>query len=187
MRNLRYAIRGLRKSPGFTLVAVSTLALGIGANTAIFTVVQRVLLRALPYPHAERLVKIWNSYPPYPPAGLSPGDFADWRAQAKSFSAMGAYAEIPTGFNLTGNAEPQRIQAGYASASLLPMLGVAPVAGRSFSPEEDRAGSAPVVILGHRLWQSRFGSNRQVVGRTITLDDRRYLVVGVLPAGFDLV
>ena len=187
MQDFRYAVRALKKSPGFTLVAVVTLALGIGANTAIFSVVQKVLLRALPYPQPERLVKIWNSYPPYPPAGLSPGDYADWRQQAKSFSAMGAYAEISTGFNLTGDAEPQRVQAGYASASLFPLLGVAPVAGRSFSSEEDRAGSAPVVMLSHRLWQSRFGSDRQIVGHVVTLNDHRYSVIGVLPAGFDLV
>ncbi|HET9742812.1 MAG TPA: ABC transporter permease [Terriglobales bacterium] len=187
MQNVSYAIRGLRKSPGFTVVAVLTLALGIGANTAIFSVVQAVLLRPLPYPEPDQLVKIWNSYPPFPPGGLSPGDYADWRAQAKSFSGIGAYAEISTGFNLTGNTEPQRVQAGYASASLFPLLGVAPVAGRGFSPEDDRAGGPPVVMLSHRLWQSRFGSDPNVVGQSVTLDDHRYSVIGILPAGFDLV
>ncbi|HLJ25761.1 MAG TPA: ABC transporter permease [Candidatus Angelobacter sp.] len=187
MHDLRYAIRALKKTPGFTLVAVITLALGIGANTAIFSVVQRVLLRPLPYPEPEKLVEIWNTYPPYPRAGLSPGDYADWRAWSKSFSEMGAYAEISTGFNLTGDAEPQRIQAGYASASLFPMLGAQAVAGRSFLPEEDRAGSAPVVMLSHRLWQSRFGGDPHIVGRPIILDDRRYIVAGVLPAGFNFL
>ena len=187
MQDLRYAIRALKKSPGFTLVAVLTLALGIGANTAIFSVVQSVLLRRLPYRQPDRLVEIWNTYQSFPPAGLSPGDYADWRREAKSFSEMGAYAEISSGFNLTGDAEPQRIQAGYASASLFPLLGIAPVAGRSFTPEEDRAGNAPVVMLSHRLWQSRFGGDSHIVGHTVTLDDHRYTVIGVLPAGFDLV
>src|SRR6266850_566334 len=186
-QDIRYGIRTLAKNPGFTVVAVLTLALGIGANTAIFSVVQNVLLRPLPYPEPDKLVEIWNTYPPQVPrAGLSPGDYADWCKQAGSFSEMGGYAEISQGFNLTGVGEPQRVQAGYASAGLLPMLGVHPVAGRLFMPEEDRAGSAPVVILGHRLWQSRFGGDSRVVGRSISLDNQRYTVVGVLPRGVQL-
>ena len=187
-QDLRYAIRTLAKSPGFTLVAVLTLALGIGANTAIFSVVQNLLFRPLPYPQPDRLIEIWNTYVPQAPrAGLSPGDYADWRLQATSVSEMGAYAEISRGFNLTGDNEPQRVSAGYASASLFPMLGVRMAAGRSFFPEEDRTGSPPVVVLSHRLWQSRFGADPHVVGRAITLDDQRYTVAGVLPAAFQLL
>lgn len=186
MHNIRYGLRALRNSPGFAVVAVVTLALGIGANTAIFSVVHNVLLRPLPYAQPERLVEIWNTYPPHPSAGLSPGDYADWRRQAASFSEMGAYSEISSGFNLTGDAEPQRIQAAYASASLFPLLGLRPVSGRSFSPEEDRAGSRPVAMLSHSLWQSRFGADPWIIGRTINLDDRRYTVIGVLPPQLEI-
>ena len=187
MHNIRYGIRALRNSPGFAIVAVLTLALGIGANTAIFSVVHNVLLRPLPYTQPDRLVEIWNTYPPQVPrAGLSSGDYADWSRQATSFSQMGAYSEISSGFNLTGEAEPQRIQAGYATASLFPMLGLRPVVGRSFPTEEDRAGSAPVAMLSHSLWQSRFGADPSIVGRTINLDDRRYTVIGVLPPELDI-
>ncbi len=187
-QDIRYGVRTLAKNPGFTVVAVLTLALGIGANTAIFSVVQSVLLRPLPYPEPDKLVEIWNTYPPQVPrAGLSPGDYADWSKQAGSFSEMGGYAEISQGFNLTGEGEPQRVQAGYASSSLLPMLGVRAVAGRLFTAEEDRAGNAPVVLLSHRLWLSRFGGDPSVAGRTIALDNQRYTVAGVLPSGFRLL
>jgi len=187
-RDLRYGIRTLLKNLGFTVVAVVTLALGIGANTAIFSVIQNVLLRPLPYAEPDKLVEIYNTYfPQVPRGGLSPGDYADWTVQNKSFSAMGGYAEVSQGFNLTGDGDPQRVVAGYASASLFPMLGIRPVAGTFFLSESDHAGSALVVILSHRLWQSRFGADPTVVGRAITLDTRRYTVVGVLPSGFQLV
>jgi putative ABC transport system permease protein len=160
LQDIRYGMRTLAKNPGFTIVAVLTLALGIGANTAIFSVVENLLLRPLPYPQPERLVEILNTYPPQvPKAGLSPSDYADWRRQDASFSEMGAYAEISKGFNLTGDGEPQRAQVGYASSDLFSMLGARVVAGRTFMPEENRAGNAPVVILGSRLWQSRFGGD----------------------------
>ena len=188
LQDLRYGLRTLIKNPGFTLVAVLTLALAIGANTAIFSVVENVLLRPLPYPQPDQLVEIFNTYfPQVPRGGLAPGDFADWHDQNKSFSEMGGYAEISRGFNLTGEGEPQRLQIGYASSGLFPMLGVRAEAGRSFVPEEDRSGSAPVVLLSHRLWQSRFGADPRVVGRTIALDDQRYTVAGVLPAGFQFL
>jgi len=188
LKDIRYGIRTLGKNPGFTAVAVLTLALGIGANTAIFSVVESVLLRPLPYPQPESLVHIWNTYlPQIPQIGLSPGDYADWREQNVSFSEMGGYVRITQGFNLTGEGEPQRVLTSYATASLFPMLGVRVVAGRWFVPEEDRAGGAPVVMLGHRLWQSRFGGDPGVIGRSITLDNQRYTVVGILPAGFQLL
>jgi putative ABC transport system permease protein len=188
LKDVRYALRNLARTPGFTAVAVLTLALGIGANTAIFSVVENVLLRPLPYPHPENLVEIWNTYPPQVPrAGLSPGDYADWHQQAASFSEMGAYAEISKGVNLTGEGEPQRVLVGYASSDLFPLLGARVAVGRSFVPEENRAGSSPIVILGHRLWQSRFGGDPAIVGRTVTLDNKRYTVVGILPAGFQLL
>ena len=188
LQDIRYSFRTLSKNPGFAAVAVLTLALGIGANTAIFSVVENVLLRPLPYPQPENLVQIWNTYQPQVPrAALSPGDYADWGKQNASFSEMGAYVQLTRGFNLTGEGEAQRVLGSYASASLFPMLGIKLAAGHYFVPEEDRAGSSPVVILSHRLWQSRFGGDPEVVGRTITLDNQRYTVVGVLPADFRLL
>jgi len=188
LKDIRYGVRNLARTPGFSAVAVLTLALGIGANTAIFSVVENVLLRPLPYPHPENLVEIWNTYPPQiPRAGLSPGDYADWHQQANSFSEMGAYGDTSKGFNLTGDGEPQRVLVGYASSDLFPVLGARVVAGRSFILEENRAGSAAIVILGHRLWERRFGGDAGVVGRSVTLDNKRYTVVGILPAGFQLL
>lgn len=188
LQDVRYSARTLSRHPGFAAVAVLTLALGIGANTAIFSVVENVLLRPLPYPHPENLVQIWNTYPPQAPrAPLSPGDYADWRQQNASFSGMGGYAHISQGFNLTGEGEPRRVLGSYASAGLFPLLGIPLAAGHYFTVEEDRAGSSPVVILSHRLWQSRFGGDPAVIGRTITLDGQRYTVTGVLPAGFHLL
>jgi putative ABC transport system permease protein len=188
LQDIRYGLRALAKNPGFTAVAVLTLALGIGANTAIFSVVENLLLRALPYAQPERLVGIWNTYPPQvPKAGLSPGDYADWRRQNVSFSEIGAFATNSQGFNLAGEGEPQRVEAGYADSGLLPMLGIRPVAGRAFFAEEDRPGNAPAVILGHRLWQSRYGGDPAVIGRSISLDNQRYTVVGVLPSEIQLM
>jgi len=184
LQDIRYGMRTLSKNPGFAIVAVLTLALGIGANTAIFSVIENLLLRSLPYPQPGRLVEIWNTYPPQvPKGGLSPGDYADWRRENASFSEMGAYATNSQGFNLTGEGEPQRIEAGYADSGLFPMLGIRPEAGRAFLPEEDRAGSAPVVILGHSLWQGRYSGDHAVIGRSVLLDNQRYTIVGVLPSG----
>jgi putative ABC transport system permease protein len=182
LQDIRYGIRTLGKNIGFTVVAVLTLALGIGANTAIFSVVESLLLRPLPYPEADRLVQISNTYlPQIPKAGLSPGDYADWKRENQGFSEMGTYGKVLQGFNLSGEGEAQRVQAAYADSGLFPMLGIRPPVGRSFTPEEDKAGSAPVVILGHRLWLSRFGGDAAVIGRSITLDNQRYTVVGALP------
>ena len=188
LQDLRYGFRTLAKNPGFTAVAILTLALGIGANTAIFSVVESLLLRSLPYPQPEQLVAIWNTYPPQvPKGGLSPGDYADWRRQNASFSEMGTYYDLADGFNLSGDGEPQRVQAGFADSGLFSMLGIRPAVGRTFLPEEDRHGSAPIVMLGHRLWQSRYGGDPGVIGRSISLDNQRYTVVGVLPPGIPLM
>jgi predicted permease len=186
-RDLRHALRVLRKSPGFTAVAVLTLGLGIGANTAIFSVVESVLLRPLPYADPASLVQVWNSYlPQFPQVPNSSGDFLDFRRQATTFSDMAAYIDIPQGFNLTGEGDPQRLEARLATSGLFPLLGVHPIVGRTFAPEDDKSGGPRVVVLSYPLWQSRFGANPAVVGRTITLDGIGYTVVGVLPAGFPL-
>ena len=187
LQDLKFALRMLRKSPGFAATAILTLALGIGANTAIFSVVQRVLLRPLPYPHAENLVEISNSYKPvWPQLGLSPGDYADWRQQARSFSEMGAYVAISAGFNMTGEGATERIQACHSTAELFPLLRVRAALGRTFAPEEDKTGSAPVALLSHRFWLSHFGGDAGAIGRTITLDGQRYTLIGVLPGDFQL-
>ena len=182
VQDVRYAFRMLRKSPGFTAVAVLTLALGIGANTAIFSVIENVLLHPLPYDHPQQLIEAWNTYlPAVPLAGLSPGDFQDWRTQATTVSAMGGFSWNEFAANLTGDESPARVKINYASANLFPMLDVKAVAGRFFLPAEDRPGSAPIVILSHHFWQSRFGSDPSVLGRVVTLDGLRYTIVGVLP------
>lgn len=186
---LRFAIRALRKNPAFTAVAVLTLALGIGANTAIFSVVQGVLLRPLPFAHPENLMQIWNTYslmPAFPQVDMSPGDFTDFKKQAASFSDMSAYVNIPQGFNLTGRGEAERIEARYAHSGFFALLGIQPLVGRAFSSEEDQHGATPSVILAHRLWQSHFGANPAIVGRTLMLDGQSYVVAGVLPVSFRL-
>ncbi len=185
--DLRFGLRTLRKSPGFTAIAVLTLALGIGANTAIFSVVENVLLRPLPYNHPESLVEIWNTYPGFQTVGISAGDYMDYHRLAKSFSAMGAYGEVSQGFNLTGVGEPERVQASVASSSLFSMLGVRPVVGRTFLPEEDKPGGDAVVLLSHRYWQRRFGADPAVVEREVALDGRKFRVVGVLPETFQIM
>src|SRR5487761_958191 len=144
-QDLRYGLRMLAKTPGFTAVAVLTLALGIGANTAIFSVIQSVLLRPLPYDHPEQLIEIWNTYlPAVPLGGLSPGDFEDWKKEATTVSEMAGYSWVQQGANLTGDGSPQRVELGYATSNLFPMLGENPVVGHFFTPAEDRPGSAAI-------------------------------------------
>jgi predicted permease len=186
-QDLRHALRALRNSPGFTSVAVLTLGLGIGANTAIFSVVEKILLRPLPYSDPGNLVQIWNTYlPAFPQVEMSPGDFQDFTQRSRSFSAMAAYVNLPQGFNLTGEGEPERLEARYATSGFFPLLGIRLVAGRNFTPEEDKPGSALTVMISHRLWQNRFAADPATVGRTLTLDGKGYVLAGVLPAGFQI-
>ncbi|MBV9886700.1 MAG: ABC transporter permease [Acidobacteria bacterium] len=184
--DVRFGFRTLRKTPGFTAIAVITLALGIGANTAIFSVVQSVLLRPLPYTDPSSLVEIWNTYPGFQPVGLSAGDYVDFHRDAKSFSAMGSYAEPPQGFNLTGIGEPERVQADVASYDLFPLLGIRAEVGRTFLPEEDKVHGPAVALLSHGFWQRRFGADPAVVGRDVLLDGQKYQIVGVLPQTFEI-
>jgi putative ABC transport system permease protein len=183
----RFGLRTLRKSPGFTAIAVLTLALGIGANTAIFSVIENVLLRPLPYDHPESLVEIKNTYPGFQAVGISAGDYADFHREAKSFSAMGAYGEVSQGFNLTGVGEPERVEASVATSDLFSMLGIRAVVGRTFLPEEDKTGGAAVILLGHRYWQRRFGADPAMAGREVSLDGRKFRIVGVLPDTFQIL
>jgi predicted permease len=187
LSDCRYALRQLRKSPAFTVIAVLTLALGIGANTAIFSVVENVLLRSLPYRDPGRLIEIWNNYfPQWPQIGLSSSDFYEWRAQAKSVRDMAAYRFVASDLNLTGHGETERVEATYATAALFPTLGMTPILGRAFLPREDQPGADPVALISHALWQSRFGGDSTAVGHTLTLDGRDYTLIGVLPANFHL-
>ncbi len=183
LQDLRYGLRLLARSPGFTAVAVLTLALGIGANTAIFSVIERVLLRPLPYDQPQQLIEIWNTYlPAVPLAGLTPGDFDDWQKEATTASGMAAYSWWDKGgVNLTGDQSPEHVSLNYATSNLFSMLGEKPAAGQFFGPEDDRPGGPPVVILAHHFWQSRFGASPNVVGHTLTLDGAHYTVLGVLP------
>jgi putative ABC transport system permease protein len=182
--DLRYAVRLQRKNPGFTIVAVIALALGIGANTAIFSVVNTVLLKPLPYKDPERLVLVWeeNSKQGYPTDTPTAANFIDWRNQNQVFEEMAAFT--PTSLNLTGSGEPERLIGRRVSASLFPLLGVEPQLGRVFTAEEDQPNSERVVLLSYRLWQRRFGGDAGVVGKTLTLDGRSYTVVGVMPSRF---
>ena len=184
LQDLRYASRMLLKNPGFTAVAVIALALGIGANTAIFSVVNTVLLRPLPYTDPEQLVMVWedasrHGYPRDTPAAAN---FVDWRDQNSVFSGMAAIADM--NFNLTGVGDPERLKGRRVSANLFPLLGVDPQFGRVFTAAEDQPGAQRVVLLSHRLWLRRFGGDQSIVSKSLTLNGENYTVVGVMPARF---
>jgi putative ABC transport system permease protein len=184
--DLRYAFRQLRRNPTFTLAAVACLALGIGANTAIFTVINAVLVRPLPYPEPDRLVMLFEARKSNA-AGrnvVSPADFLDWRRQGRSFERSAAIYDL--GVNLTGHGEPAVVPAELASADLFPLLGLTPVIGRTFTAEEDGPDGGKAVVLGYGLWQRRFGGARDVVGQVIRVNDEPHTVVGVLPEGAGL-
>jgi putative ABC transport system permease protein len=184
LQDLRYGLRMLAKSRRFTAVAVLTLALGTGANTAIFSVVNTVLLRPLPYKDADRLVTVWgrNRARGFDIDQVSPLDFADWRAQSHLFEGMAASTDVQ--YTLTGVGEPAVIVAYSFSADYFHVLGVAPLLGRTFLPEEEQAGRNNVAVLSYSLWQSRFGGRRDLVGKSISLDGAPYTVVGIMPPGF---
>src|SRR5438445_9207401 len=182
MNDLKYAFRQLLKNPGFTAVAVLTLALGIGANTAIFSVVNAVLLRPLPYPESERLVWLSERGPNFPTMSISYPNFSDWRAQQTVFDHIGVYNW--GSYNLTGKGEPYRLTGIRISADALAALRAKPSLGRLFDNADDQPGAPGLVLLSHGLWQSRFGADAGMVNHPITLDGRPYIVVGVMPAGF---
>src|SRR4051812_16678970 len=178
-QDVRYGLRRLRNSPGFTVVAVLTFALGIGANTAIFSVVNAVLLRPLPYRDPSRVVLLSERTPRFPTLSVSWQNYVDWRDQSRSFDAVGAVRN--TTMTLTGTGEPERLTAQMATANLLDLLGVRPLLGRTFVPAEDSPGGAPVALISYGLWQRRFAASHSVMGQAITLDNTPYTVVGVLP------
>jgi putative ABC transport system permease protein len=183
--DLRYALRTLRNNPGFAAVTILTLALGVGANTAIFSVINAVLLRPLPFGTPNQLCVITESLPSVPMVGPSYQNFQDFRDRAKSFSAMSA-TRITT-LTLTGAGEPERLPAQMISASMFPLLGVSATMGRTFAPEEDRAGGPQVVLLSYGFWRRHFAGSADVLDKSITLDNKSYTIIGVLPADYQLL
>ncbi|MGC1645974.1 MAG: ABC transporter permease, partial [Candidatus Sulfotelmatobacter sp.] len=186
-QDIRYALRQLRKSPGFTAVAVITLALGIGANTSIFSVVNGVLLRPLAFKDPGRLVRVWHVPPPKSFPGMtlfsvSAANYKDWESQNHVFDNMAIMTYH--GFTMTGGDKPEQVAACAVSAGFFSTLGVPPALGRVLSPDEDQVGHSHVVVLSHRMWQEHFGSNPEIVGHNINLDGEAYLVAGVMPPNF---
>ncbi len=185
MQDLKFGMRMLAKNPGFTAVAVLTLALGIGANTAIFSVVNAVLLRPLPYRDPGRLVEISEKYPKQGVLwfAVAPANFLDWQQQNHVFENMAIFGMWSEELYVAGGGQPEQLQGRRVSASFFPLLGVQPILGRTFLPEEDRPGQR-VIVLTYAFWQRRFGSDLNVIGRRITLNRESYTVIGVMPKGF---
>jgi len=183
-QDIRFGLRMLRKSPGFTAAAVFTLALGIGANTAVFSMVDAVLLRPFPYPHPDQLVTVFDTPLKQPDAlsGMSYRDFVACRAQSRAFSGIAGNAFHD--LTLTGAGEPSIVNTADVTPEIFPVLGAQPLVGRTLLPEDGKRGAAPVALVSENLWRGRFGANPRLVGQSITLDMRPFTVVGVLPASF---
>jgi putative ABC transport system permease protein len=187
LKDIKYNLRMLRRSPGFTIVAVVAIALGIGATTAIFSVAYAVALRPLPYKEPDRLVKIWLDMQKHgiPKNWISEPELLDLKEHAQSFESIAAYSSgSGSGMNLTGNGNPERVTAALASADFFPVLGVQPVIGRGFTQDEDQPGKNRVVVLSHGLWQRRFASDPGIVNSDISLNGTNYTILGVMPEGF---
>jgi hypothetical protein len=181
-QDLHYTARMLRRTPGFAVTAVLIVALGIGATTAAFTVTDFVLLRPLPFPQPERLVKLWETHPNYGRTELSAGNYRDWKRGSTVFESIGLY-HLHAG-NLVGSSEPLRVEGASVSADLFPTLGVQPLIGRRFVESDDREGAAGTTMLSYRLWQTRFGGDPAIVGQQVMLDTESYTVIGVMPRAF---
>lgn len=187
-QDLRYGVRTLVKSPAFAVVAVLSLALDIGANTAIFSVVNSILLRPLPYPESERLMAIWHtppqaSFPGMNRFSVSPGNYLDWKEQSRAFERMAIYQYA--GLSLSGGGDPTPVTGAAVSSDFFSVLRAQVEKGRTFSPDEEQPGREQVVVLGHGLWQRAFGANPNLIGQTVTLNSRSFTVVGIMPAGFE--
>ncbi len=185
-QDLAYTARAARRSPGFTATVILTLALGVGATTAIFSVVRGVLLRELPFGSPDRLVRLWLANPARDEtrSPISIPDLEDWRRLGASFDRVAAYSTLPTGLALVDGGEPLRLKTGYVSADFFSTLGVNAIVGRTILPAEHVDGRDRVVVLSHRLWSARYGSARDIAGRTVRLNDEPYTIVGVMPASF---
>jgi predicted permease len=185
LHDLQYAGRQMMKSPGFAVIAVLTLALGIGANTTIFSVVNGVLLNPLPYSDPDRLVVLFHSKPNFVHGSISYLNFLDWQRDNSSFEAMAAYRNAG-GMTLTGSGEAENVKGEMVSAGFFELVGVAPLAGRTFSADEDRLGANPTVMISEGLWKRKYASNPHIVGQAITLDGRPRTIIGIIPASFQL-
>jgi putative ABC transport system permease protein len=185
LQDLRFAVRGLRKHPGFAFVAVLTLALGIGANTAVFSVVDASLVKPLPYREPDRLVHLWELRPErqFPRSEASYPDYVDFAASTRTLEEIAGYAGGGS-MTMTGGGRPERLSGLRVTANFFDLLGVAPAIGRAFRPGDDAAGAERLVVIGHDLWRRRFGADPSVVGRTIVLDETPHTIAGVLPKGF---
>ncbi len=182
LQDLRYGLRMLAKSPAFTAIAILTLALGIGANTALFSVVNGVLLTPLAYPHSGQLVAIYGKTPGFEHAPINYMNFLDWQRSTKTFSSMAMYRNQD--YNFIGKAQAERLTGYMISADFFSTLGTAPVLGRDFRADDDQVGAAPVVMLGGGFWKQEFGSSLEIIGKPILLNGTSYTIVGVVPAGF---
>jgi len=187
LQDIRYGARRLLKRRGFTLIAVLTLALGIGANTTIFSVVNSVLLRPLPYRDSERLVMVWQTFlkKGWPQVPVTTLDFADIKAQSRSFDEMATAFLDKEDYSLTGAGDAEQVSGMAISANMFDLLGARPALGRNFLGDEDTVGHDRVVVISHGLWQRKFGGEPQVIGKTINLDSQLYTIIGVMPAGFE--
>ncbi|MGH9939857.1 MAG: ABC transporter permease, partial [Blastocatellia bacterium] len=183
-QDLRYGVRMLLKSPNITLTVVLTLALGIGANAALFSVVNGVLLNPLPFPQPEQLVTLHQSKPNFETGAMPYPNFRDLRRENRTFSAMAI--SRPTGFSLTGAGEAERVNAQFVTADFFTVLGVKPQLGRTFATGEDERAAGPVALISADLWQRKFSSSPDALGKSLTLDDKSYTILGVIPASFTL-
>jgi len=182
LNDLRYGLRVLARKPGFTAVVVLTLALGIGANTAMFSVVDKVLLNSLPFSDPDRLISLHASKPNFERGSISYPNFLDWQKDNSSFIAMAVYR--PVAMTFTGVEEAERVAAEFITSDFFALLGVKLVLGRTFTEGEDRIGAAPIVLVSEGFWQRKLGSSREILGKTLTLDGRGFTIVGVIPASF---
>jgi|ERR1051326_3684464 putative ABC transport system permease protein len=185
LQDVRYAMRTMRQNAGFTTAAILALALGIGATTAIFSVVNGVILRPLPYPDSDRRAQVFETEPQLPTVPVNMSDYLDWKKQVRSFESLAMY--LDTVSNLTGTGEPDRVRTMLAESTLLPLLGAAPVIGRNFLADKNQPGHQYEAILTYGFWTSRFGGDRAIIGRKLLLDNESYSIVGVLPAGFQFL
>src|SRR6516164_4560695 len=178
--DLRYGFRMLLKNPAFGAIAIATLALGIGANTALFSVINGVLLNPLPYPEADRLVALYSKTVEFSRSSISYPNFLDWQRDNRSFALLAAYRS--DNLNLTGQGEAERLRTAMVSWTFFPVLGVHPAMGRNFTEQEDKLGAGPVALISDSLWRRKFGASNDIVGRTISLNTKLYTVLGVMPA-----
>jgi len=185
LEDLRYGLRMLRKNPGFTAIALLTLALGIGANTAVFSIVNGVLLNSLPFPGPDKLVVLFGSKPNFKEGSISYPNFLDWQRENHAFTSIAAYR--PDSFSLTGANEAEQVRGEMVSADFFSILGVKPVIGRMFTSEEDHLGAGRVVLVSSGFWKRKLASAPDILGRRVVLDGEGYTIIGVIPASFHLL